>query len=703
MKTIRNTALIFLFQIVVGNLSAQNCVSDYFSINYQGAKIYTIYRSVITTNNETLLIGYINHSNPLYADGFITKITAQGSVLWSKQIIAPQYDNLRLTDAAALSDGSFIIIGTTFIIDSVSRLFKKHWGVVFKIDKYGNFLWTKAFNNYNELLTTTFLSSIVKIDDGNFILVGNIFTKPEPGNLGIKAQVIMKMDAEGNVKWRTNLSSDIGYYVLTYRVGARLINGGSNLILGFSLYQAEPAGFGYGTNLKEGYYLLNLNYTSGQKVWDNSYLYPSTISINVTSIGPIRHISELPNGDLSFLFSFSDSLNYRAPPYTKRSANMITGGNGTLKKVIGYFNTQYGCYTADALDAGANGEQVILMDDGKKPILIQIDKDGQVKWQKAYGNTNDAYTPVSFHSTSTGYYIFSSDKYNPRVTNVIKTNKDAEMDCTESSVNMVSEDVSNLFTNSNTDLRFSTGNEVLPYITIESRSYELTYQTLCYKTCCKDTLDIANTKQITLCEGNTYSLPNNYLVKDSGTYYITTKTAAGCDSVSFYHISVQKNPSYLKIVGDECFEGKDTIILRATPGFENYNWINNITTDSSYLVTRPGIYWVGVSNSCGSKRDSIEIFDECNFSIYMPSAFTPNNDGLNDVFRVPASNRNKLIRLKVYNRWGQKIFETKDINKGWNGMLRGQLQPVGVYIYFLTMESLNGNKITKQGTITLIR
>jgi len=310
---------------------------------------------------------------------------------------------------------------------------------------------------------------------------------------------------------------------------------------------------------------------------------------------------------------------------------------------------------------------------------------------------------MSFHAASTGYYIFSNDKYDPRTINLIKTNKEAELDCLESPVNMVTEDVTNLLSNSNTDLSFSTGYEVLRLITIETRNYELISHIICYKACCKDTLDIANTKQIILCEGSTYSLPNNYTAKDSGTYYITIKTAAGCDSISFYHITVQKNPGDLKLTGDKCFEGKDTITLRATSGYEKYNWINNITTDSSYFITRPGIYWVGVSNSCGSKRDSTEIFDKCNFSIYMPSAFTPDGDGLNDVFRVPPSNKNKFIRLKVYSRWGQKVFETKDISNGWNGMLRGQLQPVGVYVYFLAMESLNGSKITTQGTVTLVR
>lgn len=382
---------------------------------------------------------------------------------------------------------------------------------------------------------------------------------------------------------------------------------------------------------------------------------------------------------------------------------MITSGNGELKKVIGYFNTQYGCYTIDALDASANGEQLVLMDDGSKFILMQIDADGQVKQQKAYASTNDHYSYSSFNAASTGYYIFYNDGIDLHTTKLIKTGKDAAMDCTELPVNMVTEDVSKFFTKSNTNFRFLTGEEILLPVIMDSRNYDLSSTILCYKACCKDTLDVANTKQVILCEGNAYSLPNNYAVKDSGTYYITTTTAAGCDSVSFYHVAIQKNPAELEIGGDPCLEGKDTLVLRTVPGFENYNWMNTITTDTNHFFTRPGIYWVAVSNSCGSKRDSIEVFDKCDFPIYIPSAFTPNNDGKNDVFRVPPSNQNKFIRLQVYNRWGQKIFETTDVSRGWDGTSKIKLQPVGVYVYFLSMETLNGVKITKKGIVTLIR
>ena len=87
----------------------------------------------------------------------------------------------------------------------------------------------------------------------------------------------------------------------------------------------------------------------------------------------------------------------------------------------------------------------------------------------------------------------------------------------------------------------------------------------------------------------------------------------------------------------------------------------------------------------------------------MPNAFTPNGDGLNDYFGVSGYNTNRLIKLKIYNRWGQLIFETNDINKRWDGSYKKLPQPVGIYIYYAEMENLNEKGITKRGVVTLIR
>lgn len=88
-------------------------------------------------------------------------------------------------------------------------------------------------------------------------------------------------------------------------------------------------------------------------------------------------------------------------------------------------------------------------------------------------------------------------------------------------------------------------------------------------------------------------------------------------------------------------------------------------------------------------------------TIYIPNAFTPNNDGRNDVWRIPALDAYPNSVVSVFNRYGQKIFETKSNNRPWDGIYKGAAQPMGSYIYIIQpgdpgMEAL-------KGTVTIIR
>jgi gliding motility-associated-like protein len=82
----------------------------------------------------------------------------------------------------------------------------------------------------------------------------------------------------------------------------------------------------------------------------------------------------------------------------------------------------------------------------------------------------------------------------------------------------------------------------------------------------------------------------------------------------------------------------------------------------------------------------------------MPNAFTPNGDGVNDEFRIPANVTFQLDEFSVYNRWGKKIFSTADITKGWNGTNADN----GTYVYFIT-GMLEGKKTVFKGTLLLAR
>ncbi len=88
--------------------------------------------------------------------------------------------------------------------------------------------------------------------------------------------------------------------------------------------------------------------------------------------------------------------------------------------------------------------------------------------------------------------------------------------------------------------------------------------------------------------------------------------------------------------------------------------------------------------------------------IYIPTGFTPNNDGRNDVLRVIGTTVKKL-EFSVYNRWGERIFYTTDIRRGWDGTIKGIQQNSGTYAFYVKAELLDGSIRVKKGTTTLIR
>ncbi|MBI9039733.1 MAG: gliding motility-associated C-terminal domain-containing protein, partial [Bacteroidales bacterium] len=86
-----------------------------------------------------------------------------------------------------------------------------------------------------------------------------------------------------------------------------------------------------------------------------------------------------------------------------------------------------------------------------------------------------------------------------------------------------------------------------------------------------------------------------------------------------------------------------------------------------------------------------------------PNAFSPNNDGLNDKFRLIAENLpEEQFQMKIYNRWGQMIFETNDIEEGWDGTYKSEICQEGVYVW-IVVSSEKDNNVLNKGTVTLVR
>ena len=103
--------------------------------------------------------------------------------------------------------------------------------------------------------------------------------------------------------------------------------------------------------------------------------------------------------------------------------------------------------------------------------------------------------------------------------------------------------------------------------------------------------------------------------------------------------------------------------------------------------------------------DSIskQLLIENNLIYYFPSSFTPDGDGLNDVFNVSGQGIIDF-QMEIYNRWGQMVFKSFSINQKWDGTFRGKDLPTGTYVYKIKIISYGDNqKSVKSGTISLVR
>jgi gliding motility-associated-like protein len=91
------------------------------------------------------------------------------------------------------------------------------------------------------------------------------------------------------------------------------------------------------------------------------------------------------------------------------------------------------------------------------------------------------------------------------------------------------------------------------------------------------------------------------------------------------------------------------------------------------------------------------------FTLDVPKAFTPNGDGINDIVYVRGWGIKELLEFRIYNRWGQEIFYTEDINQGWDGTFLGKLQNIDTYAYYVKARFFNNAEKDKKGTINLLR
>jgi gliding motility-associated-like protein len=212
-------------------------------------------------------------------------------------------------------------------------------------------------------------------------------------------------------------------------------------------------------------------------------------------------------------------------------------------------------------------------------------------------------------------------------------------------------------------------------------------------------------------DGSQSNLQNPIYTYTKGGNYNTQLWAVasnGCisDTVS--------NP--VTVVQAFAFAGNDTIVLNNVPfqlqgsGEGSIKWSpsTGLNRDDilapTGLLTNDQVYELQVTTPEGCvAKDTVRIEVFKGSVIYVPTAFTPNGNGLNDKLQPRYVGIKKLSYFTIYNRWGQVIFTTTDTRKSWDGTLKGKAVSTGSYVWMLKAEDIAGKVYQMKGTFTLIR
>jgi gliding motility-associated-like protein len=168
-------------------------------------------------------------------------------------------------------------------------------------------------------------------------------------------------------------------------------------------------------------------------------------------------------------------------------------------------------------------------------------------------------------------------------------------------------------------------------------------------------------------------------------------------------------PIPVSITGNTSIEACESTQLTAQPPGQTYLWGPNVSLqcgDCQMATVSPDAtqqYWVNYTDVNGCPAGDTTVVDvNAVYTYFMPTAFSPNGDRNNDVLLVHGRGISS-IDLKIYDRVGEKVFETTDILQGWDGTLYGVAMNNNEFVYTLEVIYCNGETVKEQGSLSLVK
>jgi gliding motility-associated-like protein len=190
-------------------------------------------------------------------------------------------------------------------------------------------------------------------------------------------------------------------------------------------------------------------------------------------------------------------------------------------------------------------------------------------------------------------------------------------------------------------------------------------------------------------------------------YTVDVSNNGSCGKTATVLVRVNPKP--------QVFAGRDTTFNLDEPMFINatgtgtLTWVSGegifckVCPETKINATQSGCYLIETVNEFGCKAsDEVCIEVTTNSGIFIPNSFTPNDDGLNDVFLVQGYSISE-VKLEIFDRWGEKLFSSNDQKLGWNGTYKGTVCKNDVYVYKVSYKGLDGKRQFKTGHVSISR
>ncbi len=718
-------------------LNAQNgCFEIDWSYNYGGSQRDWGNDLEITSDGGYIMVGYtksddfdVSNNNGDW-DFWIIKLNEEGQLQWEKNYGGSLNDEA--TSVQQTSDGGYIVAGSTSSDNgdiSFNNGDEDFW--VIKLDPSGNLEWEKTYGGTE----VDRAESIKPLADGGFIVAG--FSASQNGdvsdNYGNFDFWVFKISSTGTIEWEQNYGGsgpDWAYEV-------ELADDGGFVVVGSTISDDFDVSENHGFY---DYWILKID-ASGMIEWTKNYGGAGedrSYDIHKTNDGGyiVGGSTYSTNLDVSNNFGGSDYWILKLDSNGDLLWENNYGGSGSdwvwsidLTDDNGFVI----CGRSNSSDGMVNDSK------GNRDFwVVKINAVGEVEWTNSFGGTS-AEVAYAVHQTDDEGYIIAGysesddvdviDNYGDWDYWVVKISpRELFVDLGDDATLCTGETLQLSDPKPGASYRWQDGSSDSVYTVnmegwywmelslddcIIRDSVYITYIGTELVNLGNDTSFCAYEPYLlnaTVLNADSYrwqdgSSDSTFLVNFSGRYHVEVEID-GCTSKDSVTITFN-NP--IVDLGRDTFICDEYLSLRGTRyDGASYLWQDG-STDRRLIAQDTGTYWVVVDvNGCAT-ADTIHIgkcerFRDPCFEI--PNVFSNNGDGLNDYFKPVNFCPLDSYQLKIFNRWGQIIFETNDPETSWDGFYKGKRIQHGVYAYLIEYRyTSEGESIIKnqKGTVLMLR